>query len=114
MDFALKMLHYHFEALQDPNNKRLLTQVLTEDMKLEKSVLEDFWMDSEKASRNAEWTRRGRMMGAPPVPKFIITCGTSNENLCDRTPHDGPTNPSYFLKLFEMCQSDVKSQKEEL
>ena len=28
MEFALRILHYHFEKLQDPNNKQLLMNVL--------------------------------------------------------------------------------------
>jgi predicted DsbA family dithiol-disulfide isomerase len=106
LDFSLRMLHHHFEALRDPNDQQLLTDVFI-DLGIEGSVVKAFWKESDKAAQNAEWTRQARVMGAPPVPKFIITCGKSEENLCDRVSGQ-PTSPDFFRRIFQLCHQIVE------
>jgi predicted DsbA family dithiol-disulfide isomerase len=108
LDFSLRMLHHHFEALRDPNDQQLLTNVFT-DLGIEGSAVEAFWKESDKTARNAAWTRQARMMGAPPVPKFIITCGESEENICDRVPGQ-PTSPDFFRRSFQLCHEIMEQR----
>jgi predicted DsbA family dithiol-disulfide isomerase len=109
LDFSLRMLHHHFSACRDPNDQQLLTDVFT-SLGIGGSIVEAFWKESDKAARNAEWTRQARMMGAPPVPKFIITCGESEENLCDRLPELQPTSPDFFRRMFQLCHEIMEQR----
>jgi predicted DsbA family dithiol-disulfide isomerase len=107
MEFALKILHRHFEELEDPNNHEVLRS-LFQEVNVDSQRMDSFFQDtaSKKTARNEEWTRQGRNLGAPPVPLFMVTCGDDPENLCQRLPNGGgPTSPEYFVQLFQMCQT---------
>jgi predicted DsbA family dithiol-disulfide isomerase len=108
MEFALKLLHRHFEELEDPSDHEFLRS-LFQEVNVDSQRMDSFFQDTKSntaARNNEEWTRQGRSLGAPPVPLFIVTCGDDPENLCQRLPINGggPTSAEDFVQLFQMCQ----------
>lgn len=115
VDFALQMLHHHFEILQDPNNRNLLTEVLTKEIGIEKEKVDNLFQmqPRDRTEQNQAWTHFARTtLGVGSVPHFIVTCGDSKEDICKRLPNEGPTSPDFFRRLFQICAKDVGRDNE--
>jgi predicted DsbA family dithiol-disulfide isomerase len=106
VEFALQMLHHHFEKLKDPNERDLLTGVLVDSFQVESIKVEKLYQvpARERTKRNQGWTNFARSsLGTTSVPHFIVKCGDSEEHMCKRLSNEGPTSPDYFEKLFQLC-----------
>jgi len=113
--FALRMLHEHFELLHDPNDPEILREVLS-GLGVPHSAAEDFIATPEVVliQQNMELRQQAMKLGAPPVPKFTVHCGgqdvCSLEGRCEAAEHrHGPTTPEYFVSLLEACSSATTS-----
>jgi predicted DsbA family dithiol-disulfide isomerase len=103
-EFAVRILHYHFKKLEDPNRPNVLTPILKE-LGMSAQRIGTIVPRPKQRKRNEEWAQQGRHLGGTPIPLFIVSCGEDpKEGLCQRLPSEGPTSPVYFLQLFRMCQ----------
>ena len=99
--FALTLLSHHFERLRDPNDPELLRPLLRAH-----GVPEAEWPailepSPQRAAANAAVTQQGRAISGGSVPRFVVRCGDSDDEIPG--PADGPTSPDYFSQLIAEC-----------
>ena len=99
--FALTLLSHHFEQLRDPNDPELLRPLLRAH-----GVPEAEWPailepSPQRAAANAAATQQGRAISGGSVPRFVVRCGDSDEEIPG--PAAGPTSPDFFSQLSAEC-----------
>eukprot|EP00928_Gymnodinium_smaydae_P056357 TRINITY_DN39750_c0_g1_i1.p1 TRINITY_DN39750_c0_g1~~TRINITY_DN39750_c0_g1_i1.p1 ORF type:complete len:333 (-),score=58.07 TRINITY_DN39750_c0_g1_i1:46-1044(-) len=110
-EFAVAVLRHHFEGLRDPNDPRLLKEILERLRVPEVSIAEALTPSLARRSQHEEFRQMGLRLGRASVPRFRVTCGEGGEDLCPSSERigtgsataEGPVVPEYFELAFEAC-----------
>eukprot|EP00931_Biecheleriopsis_adriatica_P071424 TRINITY_DN45300_c0_g1_i1.p1 TRINITY_DN45300_c0_g1~~TRINITY_DN45300_c0_g1_i1.p1 ORF type:complete len:285 (-),score=54.20 TRINITY_DN45300_c0_g1_i1:23-877(-) len=110
LEFALAMLGYHFEHLQDPNDPELITQVWVRGLGLPQQALAACLKPTAARGKlTAELAQMARRLGNTAMPKFRVTCGDSKD-MCTAAGQCKPISQEYFDRVFQAClHSSTKS-----